>query len=216
MFQRLVIAATLLAIYSQNALSQAVHAPQSDPLGSTVVNLSPAVQLLWQAAAAALAIIVPWVVTSAIHWFSTKTKIAITDQAAVVVDRAFQNGVNLATSRLQSQFGGQLTLDVHNQLASTVLNYVLDHAGPELKKLGIDPIKSTQQLAEKALARLAGAGIVPPANGTPLTVMPPAVPIAPGVGLVTGPGVAPPETAIATTVPHGLGAAAAAPLPAAA
>jgi hypothetical protein len=162
----------------------------AQPLGSSVVNLSPLVATIWQIGLAVLGVVGPWLVVNVLRWFSNKTHIALSDQAQADLERAFKMGVNLAATRLQTHFGGKLTVDVHNQLAATVVNYVLDHADPALKQLGIDPTKNAQRIAESALARLSDAGIVPSAAG-PIDVHVPAVPPAPAIGLLSGPGVAP-------------------------
>jgi hypothetical protein len=201
MLRRILIAAAvaaLLVLPASEMIAPAVAAAAAvadpaataQPLGSTYVDLSPLVALLRQIAEGVVAIIGPAVLAAAFSWFRQKTGVAVSQDAQQVVERAFNNGINLATTRLQTLYGGKLTLDVHNQLAATVVNYVIDHAGPELKKLGIDPEKNAENLAEKAIARLAGAGIVPSATGS-IEVRVPAVPSAPAVGLLSGPGVAP-------------------------
>jgi hypothetical protein len=203
------VAATAAADAAATAAAQSPTGSitTAQPLGSTYVNLSPFVALVWQVALAILPPLILALIAFGVSFIKNKTGIEISKDAQVGLERAFTNGVNMATVRLQTTYGGKLTLDVHNALAATVVNYVIDHAPEELKKLGIDPTKAAATLAEKAIARLAGAGIVPPSDGQALTVKVPAVPVAAGIGLVTGRDAAPASAPVLAAVGAAAGTA---------
>jgi hypothetical protein len=146
---------------------------------STTVDLSPAAQFaldLLIALSPVIAVIVSGLVSYALARVGLKQDAQQGDFMRQRLEALLNSGVNLAKSRLQTQYQGHLSVDVHNELLATVSNYVLQHGTAVAKyyEFNSNPL----MLAQKAEAWLASQGLVPSAAG--VVQVPNAVPVPAG------------------------------------
>lgn len=155
-----ILAAGLLALAVLLAPGLIALAQTAPTAPSTSIDFGPLVRDL---VVPALGVLLTGVVAWALNkWLGIQIK----SQDGAIINDAIQNGIAFATSKIQTI---PLTVHTGSPVVADASNYVLQHAGEALKRLGVSP----QDLAQKVVARY-----LDPSVPTGVTTAPPVEPAA--------------------------------------
>lgn len=132
---------------------------QSSAVASTVLNLQPLLEQLLIAAGSAAVFVAMFALRHAAAYFKSKTGVSILEQEDIIrgyVEKALQNGVELAVSRLKdSDFAH---IDTKNAAIAEGARYVLNSVPDALRYFKIDE----QGIKERIEARFPDLTVSPP------------------------------------------------------
>lgn len=124
--------------------------PAAAPVADGVVDLTPLVDAVFAAFAAALTAVVAWVGRAATIWFGLKSDSEVRAYVQAALERGVAYGLERARAWAKSQSG----INVKNATVELALEYVVQAVPDGLKRLGLTDEK-LKRLIEARLAPLA-------------------------------------------------------------